>query len=46
MAPGGPDPRHVPPRAKALTAPGSMSTLELAATVAHGVAAAATQILE
>ena len=46
MAPGGPDPHHVPPRAKALTAPGSMSTLELAATVARGVAAAATQIFE
>ena len=46
MAPGGPDTRHVPPRAKAPTAPGSMSTPELAATVARGVAAAATQILE
>ena len=46
MAPGGPDTHHVPPRAKALTAPGSMSTPELATTVAHGVAAAATQILE
>ena len=46
MAPGGPDTHHVPPRAKALTAPGSMSTLELAATVARGVAAATTQILE
>ena len=46
MAPGGPDTHHVPPRAKAPTAPGSMSTLELAAMVARGVAAATTQILE
>ena len=46
MAPRGPDTHHVPPRAKALTAPGSMSTPELAAMVARGVAAAATQILE
>ena len=46
MAPGGPDTRRVPPSAKAPTAPGSMSTPELAATVARGVAAAATQILE
>ena len=46
MAPGGPDTRHVPPRAKAPTAPGSLSTPELAATVARGVTAAATQILE
>ena len=46
MAPGGPETRRVPPRAKAPTAPGSMSTLELATTVARGVAAAATQILE
>ena len=46
MAPRGPDTHHVPPRAKAPTAPGSMSTPELAATVARGVAAAATQILE
>ena len=46
MAPGGPDTRCVPPRAKAPTAPGSMSTPELAAMVARGVAAAATQILE
>ena len=46
MAPGGPDIRHVPPRAKAPTAPGSMSTLELATTVARGVAAATTEILE
>ena len=46
MAPRGPDTHHVPPRAKAPTAPGSMSTPELAAMVACGVAAAATQILE
>ena len=46
MAPGGPDTHHVPPRAKAPTALGSMSTPELAATVARGVAAATTQILE
>ena len=46
MAPGGPETHHVPLRAKALTAPGSMSTPELAATVAGGVAAATTQILE
>ena len=35
MAPRGPDTHHVPLRAKALTAPGSMSTPELAATVAR-----------
>ena len=46
MAPGGPETHHVPPRAKAPTALGSMSTPELAATVARGVAAATTQILE
>ena len=46
MAPGGPETHRVPPRAKAPTAPGSMSTPELATTVACGVAAAATQILE
>ena len=46
MAPGGPDTRRVPPRAKAPRAPGSLSTPELAATVARGVAAAATEILE
>ena len=46
MAPRGPDTHHVPLRAKAPTTPGSMSTLELATTVAHGVAAAATKILE
>ena len=46
MARRGPDTCHVPPRAKAPTGPGSMSTPELATTVAHGVAAAATEILE
>ena len=46
MAPGGPDIRRVPPRAKAPTALGSMSTPELATMVARGVAAATTQILE
>ena len=46
MAPGGPETRHVLPRAKAPTASLSMSTPELAASVARGVTAAATQILE
>ena len=46
MTPRGPDTRRVPPRAKAPTAPESMSTPELAAMVAPGVSAAATQILE
>ena len=46
MAPGGPDTQHVPPRAKAPTTPGSMTTPELATMVARGVAVAATQILE
>ena len=46
MASGGQDTCRVPPRAKAQTAPGSLSTQELAATVACGVAEAATQILE
>ena len=46
MAPGGLETRHVPLRARALTALGSMSTPELATTVARGVAAATTQILE
>ena len=46
MAPRGPDTRHVAARAKAPTALGSMSTPELAATVARGVVAAATEILE
>ena len=46
MAPGGPDTHYVPPRAKAPTALGSMTTPELATMVARGVAAATTQILE
>ena len=46
MAPGGLDTRCVPPRAKALTTLGSLSTPELAATVASRVTAATTQILE
>ena len=46
MAPRGPETCRVPPRAKAPTTPGSMSTTELAAMVACGVAAAPTQILE
>ena len=46
MAARGSDTCHVPPRAKAPTAPGSMSTPELAATFACGVMAAATEILE
>ena len=46
MAPEGPDIRRVPPRAKPATTLGSMSTPELAAMVARGVAAAATQIVE
>ena len=46
MAPGGPETRRVHPRAKAPTVPLSMSTPELATTVARGVAAAATQIFE
>ena len=46
MAPRGPDTCHVALRAKALTAPGSMSTPELATTVARGVVAAATEIFE
>ena len=45
MAPGGPDTRCVPPKAKGPTAPESMSTPELAATVARRVSAATTQIL-
>ena len=47
VAPGGPDLRHVTPRAS--TPPvtqRTMSTPDLAATVARGVAAAATEILE
>ena len=46
MAPGGPETCLVLPRAKAPTAPLSMSTPELAASVARRVAAGATQILE
>ena len=46
MASRGPETRRVPPRAKAPTAPGSLSTPELAAMVARRVAAAATQIFE
>ena len=47
VAPGGPDLRHIAPRGS--TPPvtqRTMSTLDLAATVARGVAAAATEILE
>ena len=47
MAPGGPDLCHVTPRASVpLVGQGTMSTLDLAATVARGVVAAATQMLE
>ena len=47
VAPGGPDLRQVTPRASAhLVTQRTMSTLDLAATVARGVAAAATEILE
>ena len=47
MAPGGPDMRHVAPRTGVPpVAQGAMSTPDLAASIAHGVAAAATQILE
>ena len=47
MAPGGPDLCHVPPRASIpLATKRAMSTPELATTVARGVAAAATEILE
>ena len=47
MAPGGPDLHHITPRAGVPpVAQGAMSTLDLAASVAHGVAAAAMQILE
>ena len=47
MAPGGPDLRHVTPRASIPPATqGTMSTPDLAATVARGVAAATTEILE
>ena len=47
MAPGGPDLHHITPRASVPPATqGTMSTPDLAATVARGVAAAATEILE
>ena len=47
MAPRGPDLRRVTPRAGVpLATQGVMSTPDLAASVAHGVAAAAMQILE
>ena len=47
MAPGGPDLRHVTPRASAPpVTQRTMSTPDLATTVAREVAAAATQILE
>ena len=47
MAPGGPDLRRVTLRAGVpAVAQGTMSTLDLATSVACGVAAAATQILE
>ena len=47
MAPGGPDLHHVTPRASVPpVAQGAMSTLDLATSVACGVVAAATQILE
>ena len=47
MAPGGPDLRHVTPRGSAPpVTQRTMSTPDLAATVARGVAAAATEILE
>ena len=47
MAPGGPDLHHVTPRASIpLVTQRTLSTPDLAATVARGVAAAATEILE
>ena len=47
MAPGGPDLHRVTPRAGAPpVTQGAMSTLDLATSVAHGVAAAANEILE
>ena len=46
MAPGGLETCRVLPRAKAPTAPLSMSAPELATSVARGVTAAATQLLE
>ena len=47
VAPGGPDQRYVTPRGGAPQATQrTMSTPDLAATVARGVVAAATEILE
>ena len=47
VAPRGPDQHHVTPRGSApLVAQRTMSTPDFAATVARGVAAAATEILE
>ena len=47
MAPGGPDLHHITPKVGVPpVGQGTMSTPDLAASVAHGVAAAATQILE
>ena len=47
MAPGGPDLRHITPRASVPpVTQGTLSTLDLAATVARGVVAAVTEILE
>ena len=46
MAPGGPGTCHVALRANAPITQGSMSTPDLAATVARGVAATATELLE
>ena len=47
MAPGGPDLHRITPRASVPpVVQGGMSTLDLAASVASGVVAAATQILE
>ena len=46
MAPGGPGTCCVALRANALTAQGSMTTPELATTIARGVAVATTEILE
>ena len=47
VAPGGPDERYMTPRGSApLATQRTMSTPDLAATVARGVAAAATEILE
>ena len=46
MAPAGSNLCHVTPRATPLVSQGTLSTLDLAATVTRRVAAAATQILE